>query len=232
VNRTVRQISALVLIFVATRAFAGSVTCGPVPPGGMVDPKCHIKIAPPPIPYLNDTAKLIDLLKSEQIYFVGSDPNSLKWSGEIFWYGDATCFKIEEKTEMSGQATAKSAPCSETIKGRANLTPLKFEKIEEFKKKLTSCLKVKDVNCLRTLTSKSIQVSLGVEPPGDQAYLLYSKWKDSDFKKMLSLVENGLTCTNDKCEFPKKVSNEGMGLRGGVEKANGRWLLTYYLAGD
>jgi hypothetical protein len=46
-------------------------------------------------------------------------------------------------------------------------------------------------------------------------------------------LEQGLNCASaDKCEFPKKVSNEGTGLRGGFEKADDRWLLRYYLAGD
>jgi hypothetical protein len=68
---------------------------------------------------------------------------------------------------------------------------------------------------------------------GDRAFLLYLKWKASDFKKMESLLEQGLNCASaDKCEFPKKVSNEGTGLRGGFEKADDRWLLRYYLAGD
>lgn len=230
--KTIRWQFSILVLLVGVKAFASNTACGPTPPGGKLDSKCQIKTAPPPISYLEDTRKLIELVRSEQLYFLGSDPNSLKWSGEVLWYGDTSCFKVDEKSEMSGHTAVKSVPCSTTIKNRANLAQTKIGNVEEFKSKLTSCLKVKDVSCLRALTSKNIQVSFGVEPPGDQAYLLYSKWKDADFKKMLELLAKGITCNDDKCEFPKQVSNGGTGLRGGIEKVDGRWLLTYYLAGD
>ena len=183
--------------------------------------------------YFQETKNLIELLKTEKIYFIGTSSDSLKWSGEIYWYEDATCFQIEEKSEMSGTVTVKSAACTKEIKDRAKFKYASIKTADELKKRFQTCLKAKDINCLRSMTNKSVQVSFGVESPGDQAYLLYSKWKASDFQEMENLLEQGLNCISQtNCEFPKKVSNEGTGLRGGFEKTDERWLLKYYLAGD
>lgn len=207
-------------------------SCGPVPPGGKQDSKCQNQVPAPPIPYLQDAGKLRDLIKSEQIYFLAKSADSLALNGELFWYGDKSCFLVEEKTELSGELKVRTASCSDQIIKRSNIPYVNIGNFEDFKKKFIFCLQKKDVACLRSLTSKSVQVSFGVEPPGDQAYLLYSKWKKSDFEKMERLLRTGTNCNGDKCDFPKTVSDNGIGLRGGFEKLNGRWLLNYYLAGD
>lgn len=129
-------------------------------------------------------------MKTEQIYFIGSNQDSLKWSGEIYWYGDSTCFRSEEKSEMSGTATIKPSSCTKKIKNRANLKYATIKSVSDLKKRFQSCLKEKDIICLRSMTDKNIQISFGVEPPGDHAFQLYNKWKIPDFKKMESLLEH------------------------------------------
>ncbi|MGE0631953.1 MAG: hypothetical protein AB7O96_06070 [Pseudobdellovibrionaceae bacterium] len=223
----------MLILFLSLASLASSPNCGPVSPGGTTDPECNPQTAPPPSSYLQETKNLVELLASAQIYFMGSSPDSLKWSGEIYWYGNGSCFKSNEKSEMSGKADIKTADCSKEIKDRANFKYTSIGTSKEIKAKFIACLMGRDIHCLRSLTDKNIQVSFGVEPPGDQAFLMYSKWKEADFKKMQSLLEQGMSCTSeDRCEFPKKVSDGGLGLRGAFEKSAERWLLKSYLGGD
>ncbi len=139
VRNRIKAIVPITIVLVAlallTSEIVASANCGPVPPGGKQDSNCQNQTAPPPILYLQDSKNIRDLMKSEQIYFLGENADSLSLSGEIFFYGDKSCFLIKEKAEMSGSIKAQVSKCSDQIKNKSSLSYLRIKNFDEFQKK-------------------------------------------------------------------------------------------------
>ena len=225
----------MIAVLIATLVFAAEPSAtkksAPSPKPSVSPVATPTPTTSPPVTSRFDSAtKLFTVLESEEAYFIGEGTEAYKWNGELYWYGDKTCYKLSDDGKS---VKAQSDPCSENIKAQSNMPYAKIEKIEDFKSKFLGCVERKDIPCLRSMTFRNVKVSFGMEPLGDQAMLMYTKWQDADFAKIKELMQKGFKCdTDNDCTFPEEVEDDGMGQRGALSKRKGQWLLESYLGGD
>ena len=173
--------------------------------------------------------KLYQLRSTDLIYFRPKKTGDLlSWSGLIYHFQEKKCYRLEPKEK---NIQSFPADCPKDFLLQATEPYEKIADFEQFKKRFLACAKKQDALCLRKLTSRSVQISFGVDGLGDLRDKLYPAWKKENYEELVRLLEKGFG-GGDRPEFPFPMQENYMGQRGSFEKRDGGWLLVSYLAGD
>lgn len=182
---------------------------------------------------LENEQSFVQLWHNEKIYLVPADSKSSgSFTGDVYSYDDQRCFKIDHVSIRPKPILATAIKCTKSLTQSATLPYTQIPDFTQYKKRLMECLKTKDHPCLRGMMSKVLEISFGMEPLVDRRDLLFKRWKDADYKQMLTLLGKGTIGEGETRKFPPKPDNDGMGQRGIFTLVGGGWLLTHYVAGD
>lgn len=148
----------------------------------------------------------------------------------IYDYSKKKCIEVQQADDE--KIKSKEVKCNSTFINKAEEPYLKITDFTLFKRKLLKALDKEDKPLLNKLISKTIQLSFGVDGIQDRREIIFSSWKNTDYKRLAKLIRSGTLGDDNYRTFPPKPDNDGTGLRGEFKKKDGGWLLVSFLAGD
>jgi len=170
-------------------------------------------------------------LASEVTYFIPSNAiTAYSLNGLLFFIKSGRCCQLSESEK--GLLQASPAQCTPKIREKALAPYASTPDFSKFKNQFLSCLKQRNIVCLRPLVMRRFQASFGFEGYGDLRESALNTWTAQDLQKMEALIQIGTVGAGERRQFPPNPENDGTGLRGTFLLTKNGWLLESFLSGD
>lgn len=176
--------------------------------------------------------RILESWESERIYYKPASPNQNEWNGIFYSHAEKKCFLVTETSrEKKILCPQKEIPCKPELLASANLPYYKEPSFPKFLNRFKSCHTRKDRECLKSMISKTAQLSFGFDGYGDRREQMADNLLGQDYTVLKKILEN------EKFESGSHNSKHfgdtnGTGHRGEFKFSDGAWRLTYFLAGD